>query len=145
LSELKRNRITLQLELDHKLPPIMGDCVQLQQVMLNFIRNALDAMSCINDRPRQLVIRTQRDGDNCVRLSVKDTGVGFELQSVGSLFEPFYTTRSDGMGIGLSISRLIIERHHGRVWATLNDGPGATFAFSIPQEALSETTTYHPA
>ena len=90
-------------------------------------------MSSVDDRPRKLVMRTERDEDDRVRLTVQDTGVGFEPQAVGRLFEAFYTTKSGGMGIGLSVSRSIIESHHGRLWAAPNDGPGATFAFSIPR------------
>jgi signal transduction histidine kinase len=89
-------------------------------------------MSAIEDRPRDLVIRTQRDEGDRVRLSVKDTGAGFEPQAAERLFEAFYTTKSDGMGMGLSLSRSIIEGHQGRLWATANDGPGARFSFSIP-------------
>ncbi len=105
----------------------------LQQVILNLLLNASDAMSGVEGRPRQLVIRTERDEGDCVCLSVQDAGVGFEPQDVGRLFEAFYTTKSGGMGIGLSVSRSIIESHHGRLWATRNDGPGATFSFSIPR------------
>ena len=89
-------------------------------------------MSDIEDRPRQLVVRTQRDDDDCVRLSVRDSGVGLEQDGSDKLFEAFYTTKSHGMGIGLAVSRSIIESHRGRLWAVPNDGPGATFAFSIP-------------
>jgi signal transduction histidine kinase len=89
-------------------------------------------MSGVDDRPRQLVIRTERDEEDRVRLSVRDTGVGFEPQGVDRLFDAFYTTKSGGMGIGPSVSRSIIESHKGRLWATPNDGPGATFSFSIP-------------
>jgi len=131
LNELQRNKVVLHLELSHDLPRVTGDQVQLQQVILNLLRNASDAMSDVEDRPRRLVIRTEREG-GCVRLSVEDVGVGFDPRASGGLFEEFYTTKKDGMGIGLSISRSIIERHHGRLWATLNDGPGATFTFSIP-------------
>jgi C4-dicarboxylate-specific signal transduction histidine kinase len=131
LNELQKNRVTLRLELDAGLPLVQGDSVQLQQVILNLVRNASDAMSTINDRPRQLAIRTERY-QNRVRLSVEDVGIGFDPQAASGLFEAFYTTKDDGMGIGLSISRSIIERHHGRLWATLNDGPGATFSFAIP-------------
>jgi signal transduction histidine kinase len=86
----------------------------------------------IEDRPRHLQIRTQQDGDNHVRLSVQDAGCGVNPKEFDRLFEPFYTTKSSGMGIGLSISRSIIERHRGRLWAEPNDGPGTTFSFSIP-------------
>jgi len=89
-------------------------------------------MSDIDDRPRQLLIRIERDEGDRVRLSVRDAGVGLDPQGVERLFDAFYTTKSDGMGIGLSVSRSIIERHQGRLWAAPNDGPGATFSFSIP-------------
>ena len=110
----------------------VGDRIQLQQVILNLLRNAADAMSTIDDRPRELLIRTERDEGNQVRLSVKDSGVGFTPQAAEKIFEAFYTTKTDGMGIGLSISRSIIEAHQGRLWATPNDGPGSTFSFAIP-------------
>ena len=113
---------------------VTGDRIQLQQVILNLLRNALDAMVEVQDRPRQLVIRTEREGRDRVRVSVRDAGVGIDAQSANKLFDAFYTTKADGMGIGLSVSRSIIESHHGRLWATPNDGPGATFAFSIPCE-----------
>ncbi|MGB7586218.1 MAG: PAS domain S-box protein [Terriglobales bacterium] len=131
-SELQRNRVILQQELADDLPAVTGDRVQLQQVILNLLRNASDAMSGVDDRPRQLLIRTERDEDDRVRLIVKDAGVGFAPQAADRLFESFYTTKNDGMGIGLSISRSIIETHHGRLWATPNNGPGVTFSFSIP-------------
>jgi PAS domain S-box-containing protein len=139
LSELQRSRVILRSELADDLPPVTGDRVQLQQVILNLLRNALDAMSGVDDRPRQLVIRTERDQGDGVRLSVQDTGVGFEPQDMDRLFEAFYTTKSDGMGIGLSVSRSIVESHHGRLWAAPNDGPGATFSFSIPRGAEGVT------
>jgi len=132
LSELERNKVTVRTELAGELPPVQGDRVQLQQVILNLFLNASDAMSGVHDRPRQLLIRTDRDEEDRVRLSVRDTGVGFEPQGVDRLFDAFYTTKSSGMGIGLSVSRSIIESHKGRLWATPNDGPGATFSFSIP-------------
>ena len=86
----------------------------------------------LHDRPRQLLIRTEREDGDRVRVSVRDAGVGVDAQSMNKLFDAFYTTKSDGMGIGLSVSRSIIERHHGRLWAEPNDGPGATFSFSFP-------------
>jgi signal transduction histidine kinase len=135
LSELQRNDVVLRPALADDLPPILGDRVQLQQVILNLLRNASDAMSGVDDRPRQLLIRTEREAGDRVRLTVQDTGVGFDPQAVHRLFQPFYTTKSDGMGLGLSVSRSIIEGHQGRLWATLNEGPGATFAFSIPHNA----------
>jgi hypothetical protein len=132
LSEFQRNRLIVRQELADDLPLVIGDRVQLQQVILNLLLNASDAMSAINDRPRQLTIRTEADQDDCVRLMVQDTGGGINPQSADKLFEAFYSTKSGGMGMGLSISRTIIESHHGRLWATPNDGPGSTFSFSIP-------------
>jgi PAS domain S-box-containing protein len=132
LNELHRNRVILQQELADDLPAVTGDRVQLQQVILNLLRNASDAMSRVDDRPRQLLIRTERDEGDRVRLTVKDAGVGFAPQAADRLFESFYTTKNDGMGIGLSVSRSIIESHHGRLWAMPNNGPGVTFSFSIP-------------
>jgi PAS domain S-box-containing protein len=136
-SELQRSRVILQAELSDDLPSVIADRVQLQQVILNLLRNASDAMNDVDDRPRELVIRTARDEDDRVRLTVRDTGVGFDPQAVDRLFDAFYTTKNDGMGIGLSVSRSIIESHHGRLWAEPNDGPGATFSFSIPQRSES--------
>jgi PAS domain S-box-containing protein len=133
LSELQRNRVIVLQELADGLPLVAGDRVQLQQVILNLIRNASDAMSAVDDRPRQLLIRTEADEDDHVHLTVKDVGVGFAPQAADRLFESFYTTKNEGMGIGLSVSRSIIESHHGRLWARLNNGPGATFAFFIPR------------
>jgi C4-dicarboxylate-specific signal transduction histidine kinase len=142
LSELQRKRAILRLELAEDLPPVTGDRIQLQQVMLNLLRNASDAMSTIDDRPRELLIKTERDEGDRVRLSVKDAGVGFQAQAAPRLFEAFYTTKNDGMGIGLSVSRYIIESHHGRLWAAQNDGPGATFSFSIPCGREEGLTSY---
>jgi PAS domain S-box-containing protein len=138
-SELQRSRVILRAALSDEIPPVTGDRVQLQQVILNLLRNASEAMTGIDDRPRQLVIRTERDDDDRVRLSVQDAGVGFKPQDEDRLFDAFYTTKSGGMGIGLSVSRTIIESHHGRLWATPNDGPGATFSFSIPRRPESAT------
>jgi len=139
LSELQRNRVILRCGLADDLPLVTGDRVQLQQVVLNLLRNASDAMRGVDDRPRQLLIRSEREEGDRVRLSVQDRGVGFDPQAMDRLFEAFYTTKNDGMGMGLSVSRSIIERHHGRLWATPNDGPGATFSFSIPCGPASAT------
>jgi C4-dicarboxylate-specific signal transduction histidine kinase len=133
LSELQRNRVILRCELADDLPLVTGDRVQLQQVILNLVRNASDAINTVHDRPRELLIRTERDeGDQAV-LSVRDAGLGFDPQTADRLFETFYTTKHEGMGVGLYVSRSIVESHQGRLWATLNDGPGATFSFSIPR------------
>jgi C4-dicarboxylate-specific signal transduction histidine kinase len=132
MSRLQRNQVVLRTELAGDLTPVRGDRVQLQQVILNLFLNAADAMSDVEDRPRQLVIKTQPEQGDRVRLTVQDSGVGVDPQSAERLFETFYTTKSSGMGIGLSVSRAIIENHQGRLWAAPNDGPGAAFSFSIP-------------
>ncbi len=92
-------------------------------------------MDHVYDRPRLLLIRTERESNGYVRLSVQDAGVGFEGQNMDKIFDSFYTTKSGGMGIGLALSRSIIDRHQGRLWAEPNDGPGATFAFTIPSRS----------
>jgi PAS domain S-box-containing protein len=135
LSDLQRRGVILRQELSDDLPVLMADRVQLQQVIMNLLRNAADAMRDVVDRPRELLIRTEREEGDRVRLSVKDAGGGFAPQAADRLFEAFYTTKNEGMGIGLSISRSIIEAHQGRLWATANDGPGATVSFSIPTKA----------
>jgi len=132
LSDLQRHRVVLQSELADDLPMITGDRVQLQQVVLNLVRNASDAMVSVDNRPRHLLIRTERQQADRVRVTVRDTGVGLDRHGLDKLFDAFYTTKSGGMGIGLSVSRSIVERHQGRLWAEPNDGPGATFLFSIP-------------
>jgi PAS domain S-box-containing protein len=132
-SELQRSGVILRLELAEELPPVTGDRIQLQQVVLNLLLNAAEAMSDVDDRPRQLVIRTERNGDDRVGVTVDDAGVGLPLQDVSKLFQSFYTTKETGMGIGLSVSRSIVERHGGELWATpKDDSPGARFSFSIP-------------
>jgi PAS domain S-box-containing protein len=141
-SDLQRNRVILRSELAKDLPPIVGDRVQLQQVTLNLIRNASDAMVGVEDRQRELLVKTQREEDR-VRLSVQDAGCGINPEDFKKLFEAFYTTKSGGMGIGLSVSRSIIERHQGRLWAEPNDGPGTTFVFSIPQGPNRRTMGLH--
>jgi PAS domain S-box-containing protein len=137
-NDLQRIRIILRSDLAGGLPMVTGDRIQLQQVILNLIRNASDAMVDVRDRPRQLLIKTEHDDDDCVRLTVRDVGVGLPTQSLNSVFDAFYTTKNGGMGIGLFVSRSIIERHQGRLWAEPNDsGPGATFSFSLPREPQS--------
>lgn len=133
--ELQQRRVVLSTDFADDLPATSGDRVQLQQVILNLVLNGADAMSEIDDRSRNLHIMTARDGPNEVRLSVQDSGEGIEPDKAEQLFQAFYTTKSDGMGIGLAISRTIIENHEGRLWAAPNeDGPGATFSFSIPNQ-----------
>ena len=143
VNEMERGGVILCYELADDLPRVLGDRIQLQQVILNLLRNAVDAMRTIEDRPRELHIRTEPDEENLVRLSVKDSGVGFAPQEAAKLFDAFYTTKTTGMGIGLSISRSIIEAHQGRLWATSNGRNGSTFSFAIPcaNEEMADTET----
>jgi len=140
--DLLRSRVILRTEFGNGPLLVNGDRVQLQQVILNLVRNAIDAMRSVHDRPRSLEIRAEPEGDEQVRLIVKDAGAGFEPGSAEKLFNAFYTTKSDGMGIGLSLSRSIIESHDGTLWAEPNDGSGATFSFSVPRK---RTVTPHQA
>jgi signal transduction histidine kinase len=138
-SELQRHGVMLRTDLARDLPRVPGDRVQLQQVVLNLLLNAIDALRAVENRPKHIVLRTERDGGESVRLSVEDSGVGFDRQAVDKMFQAFYTTKVAGMGIGLSVSRSIVESHHGRLSAVANDGAGATFAFTIPARVRSET------
>ena len=131
LSDLQRRRVQVRTELMEKPATVRGDRIQLHQVILNLILNAADAMGGVDDRPRRLTIRTQLAEGDRILLSVQDTGTGIAAHEA-RLFEPFYSTKSDGMGIGLAISRAIVSRHGGCLWATSNEGPGATFFFTIP-------------
>jgi PAS domain S-box-containing protein len=131
-SEIQRSRVILRTDFDAGLPAVSGDYVQLQQVVMNLVVNAVDAMKEVNDRPRDLIVATTRESASRVRVFVRDSGAGIDPRILPKLFDPFFTTKAHGMGVGLSISRSIIEGHEGRIWASLNDGPGATFSFSIP-------------
>jgi PAS domain S-box-containing protein len=135
--ELHRRGARLQTELADGLPPVCADRVQLQQVILNLLLNGADAMEGVEDRPRSLLVRTELEDGGAVRMEVRDAGTGFDPAAAEKLFEAFHTTKANGMGIGLSICRSIIETHKGRLWATPNDGPGATFSFSIPPASAS--------
>ena len=128
--EARRTRARLRTELADDLPRVLGDPVQLQQVVLNLLLNGLDAMHPVMG-PRELVIRTQREATDRVRVAVQDSGSGIDPQMADRIFEAFYTTKRSGMGMGLSISRSIVEQHGGRLWAAPNDGPGTTFHFTL--------------
>jgi signal transduction histidine kinase len=130
-AELRRHDVAFAAELASPLPPVLGDRIQLQQVMLNLVMNAIDAMAAVADRARELVIRSQPDGTH-VEIAVHDTG-----------FDAFFTTKRGGMGMGLSISRSIVEAHSGRLWATPNDPHGAIFHVSLPC-ALTDAATSRP-
>jgi signal transduction histidine kinase len=132
--EMIQSKVSLQTELVAGLPLVSADRVQLQQVLLNLITNALDALRPVKDRPRFLRIRTDKPDARTVRVAVQDTGVGVDPQQAEHLFQAFFTTKPNGLGMGLSISRSIVEAHGGRLWATPNDGPGVTFQFTLPVE-----------
>lgn len=129
--EIMRN-ISLEFELDDKIPSVAGDRVQLQQVILNLIMNSSEALENIDGDIRRIVIRTSQKNHNNVTVAIRDNGTGIDEQSPDSLFEPFYTTKQEGMGMGLPISRSIIEAHGGNLWAENNPDRGATFYFTIP-------------
>jgi PAS domain S-box-containing protein len=133
-SELRGSGTSLQTQLANRLPLILGDRIQLQQVMLNLIFNAVEAMSGSGDGSRELLIRTEQDGPVGVLVAVQDSGPGLKPESVDRLFDAFYTTKPDGMGMGLSICRSIIEAHGGRMWATANVPQGAVFLFNLPRQ-----------
>ena len=130
--ELSKHRVVLKLELEPGLPPTNGDRIQLQQVIINLLVNGIQAMAEISDRPRELLVETRRDEDNRLLVRVQDSGVGIDPEHMHHLFNSFFTTKTNGMGMGLSICRSIIEAHGGRIWASANVGPGATFQFSLP-------------
>lgn len=128
---------SLRLELAPELPSILGDRVQLQQVIINLVINAIQAMASVTDRPRTLLIRSQKSEDGRVLVAVRDSGTGIEAKSVNKLFKAFFTTKPSGMGMGLSICRTIIEAHSGQVSAANNSGPGATFQLILPSRSLT--------
>jgi C4-dicarboxylate-specific signal transduction histidine kinase len=130
-SELRRNRVRVRTELPDDLPRVLCDQIQLQQVLLNLVINAIEAMSAVTG-PRELLIMSRRDETGNVSVAVQDTGMGFDEQNAAQLFNAFFTTKSQGLGMGLSISRTTIEAYGGRLWATRNDAGGATFQFTLP-------------
>jgi PAS domain S-box-containing protein len=129
--EARRNKVTLQVELAANVPSVMADRVQIQQVVMNLILNGIQAMNAVEDRQRLLVARTQRSEGGQVRVTVQDCGIGIDPGDIERVFDAFHTTKPGGMGMGLSISRSIVESHGGRLWATPNDGPGVTLHFTL--------------
>lgn len=130
--EAVRNSVDLRLNLTEPLPFVWGDRVQLQQVILNLMMNGIEATTKSLDQPREILIRTKHNGSEKVLISVQDSGIGINGQDVEKIFDPFYTTKPHGLGMGLAISRSIIEGHGGKLWATPNDGAGMTFQFTLP-------------
>ncbi|HKB89215.1 MAG TPA: ATP-binding protein [Opitutaceae bacterium] len=135
-AEIEKHRIILHLGLSPDLPSTFGDRVQLQQVMLNLMLNGIEAMSGVQDRPRELSVRTEAIADK-ICIEVRDSGVGLDQESLKRMFDAFYTTKPNGMGMGLSISRSIIEAHDGKLWVIPNEGHGVTFWFSLPMLSTS--------
>ena len=135
--EVRRNNVALRMELAHDLPPVVGDRVQLQQVFLNLVINGVEAMASVADRPRDLLIYSHQRESDKVLVAVQDSGTGLHSENLDQLFKPFFSTKPKGMGMGLAISRSIIESHGGRLWAVPNEGPGVTFEFALPVETTS--------
>ena len=140
-SELQRARVAFRAQLQEDLPLVTADRIQVQQLLLNLVNNAMEAMSSVGDRPRELLVATGENGAGKVQVAVKDSGVGVDPGSRGRLFDAFYTTKPGGMGMGLSISRSIVQSHGGELWAEANAGPGATFRFTLPKFASAAPET----
>jgi C4-dicarboxylate-specific signal transduction histidine kinase len=134
-NEARRNHVLLKQQLNDDLPLVRGDRVQLQQVILNLIMNGLEAIAKDKDSVRELSVRSDRAGANSVGVAVSDSGEGLDSANVDRVFDAFFTTKPDGMGMGLAISRTIIESHGGRLWATANTPKGAVFQFTLPIDA----------
>jgi two-component system, LuxR family, sensor kinase FixL len=130
--EISVHQVWVRLDLASSLPSVFGDRVQLQQVIMNLLVNGIQAMALVDDRPRELLIRSRVHNSEQVLVEVRDSGIGIDTENAGRLFNPFFTTKADGMGMGLSICRSIIEAHGGRIWASPNAGPGTIFQFTLP-------------
>src|SRR6266404_3786522 len=138
-TEAQRRHVSVQIRLGPNLPEVTADRVQVQQVLMNLVMNSLDALSTVADRPRILTIQADTNCPTSVRIAVQDTGPGIDPQRMRDIFSPFYTTKPHGLGLGLSISRSIIEAHGGRLRAKPNDGPGVTFQFTLPVNGNNAT------
>jgi len=130
-SEAGRKGVVLRMQLAADTLPVLGDRVQLQQVIINLVMNGVEAMASVADRRRELLIRSAQHGSDHVLVAVQDSGIGINSQNLEKIFNPFYTTKLQGMGMGLAISRSIVDNHGGRLWAVPNEGPGATFQFTL--------------
>jgi signal transduction histidine kinase len=127
----------VQAELEEDLPSVMADRLQLQQVIFNLMQNGIEAMDTLTDRPKKLVIRSKRQDTETVLIEIRDYGPG--LNDSDKSFEAFYTTKQNGLGMGLAICRSIIDAHHGHLWAAPTEGPGATFCFTLPLQSAQTT------
>jgi C4-dicarboxylate-specific signal transduction histidine kinase len=130
--ELEKHRTNLDTHLQRNVPLVLGDRIELQQVLINLLMNGIESMSSIIDRPRVLTVHSRVVESGEVEVAVRDCGVGISANQSGSLFDPFFTTKPGGMGMGLPISRSIIEAHGGKLWASSNASGGATFQFTLP-------------
>jgi len=130
-----REGVAVAVDVDESLPPALGDRAQLQQALLNLFVNALDAMAAAHRDPRAMTVRASLDDDHRIRISVTDTGRGIGDGEEGSIFDAFYTTKEDGLGLGLVVSRSIVQAHGGRLWITRNEGPGVTLWLTMPASA----------
>jgi signal transduction histidine kinase len=135
-SELKDHKIKRRFELEPKLPPVMGHSGQLQEVIVNLIQNAIDAMDTVDDNRRALKVRTVRNGNDAIGIEIEDTGPGIDPKKANSIFDAFFTTKPQGMGLGLAICRMIIERHEGQLTASTANPHGAVFRILLPQMKL---------
>lgn len=138
-NQARRSRVFLRRELANELPPVLGDRVQLQQVILNLVINGLEAIAKSTEGERELTVTSGRDEANNVIVKVRDTGTGIDPANADHLFDAFFTTKPDGMGMGLAISRTIIESHGGRLWATPNAAKGSVFQFTLPRASERES------
>jgi signal transduction histidine kinase len=134
-SETAKRRVIVETDLGQRLPPVTGDRVQLQQLILNLLLNGIEAMDPVIDQPKRLSIRSKRERDDTVLVEIRDSGVG--LKDPDTVFEAFFTTKENGMGMGLAICRSIVQAHNGRLWAASGEGPGATFYFTLPLQLSS--------
>jgi signal transduction histidine kinase len=133
-NDIIKRQVNLRMALDKDLWPVSADRVEMQQVLLNLVRNGVEAMSGVEEEARELVIKTKNEAGGHVRIAVRDSGSGVAAENMERVFDAFFTTKDGGMGMGLSICRTIIQSHEGRLWAAANDGPGTTFQFTIPRE-----------
>jgi signal transduction histidine kinase len=134
----EENRVVLKSELAQALPPVLGDRVQLQQVLLNLVMNGIEAMTAVTDRPREICVQSRIDESGDVLVEVRDSGTGLGSEA-DRVFTPFFTTKANGMGMGLPISRSLIEGHGGRLWVTPNFPHGTVFSFALPVAAESSS------